>query len=178
MNYYNKSNAAYDLSRFAPAEGEQNLSGRGPQKQELPELEKKELERRKAKKQAAKKNAVKPATVVKWVFVSLFVMASLASIMVGNIKITRLNDQITNAQKTLDNAESKEVSLNAKLEARMSMSKVEDYATNKLGLVKVQSYQIQYVQLTDKDRVVVNGDAGGITGFFKNLFSSVLEYFS
>jgi hypothetical protein len=57
------------------------------------------------------------------------------------------------------------------------MQKVEDYAENKLGLVKVQPCQIQYVQLTDKDMVEVSGDSGGITGFFQNLFHSVLEYF-
>lgn len=165
LNYYNKSNAAYDLSRFAPAE-----------EPEEPEIEKQQKQPAPKKRKAVKK-AVKPATVVKWVFISLFCMMSLASIMVGNIKITQLNDQISKTQKALDTEKSEQVTLNSKLEARMSMSKVEDYAVNKLGLVKIQPYQIQYVHLTDKDNVVVSSGDSGISSFFKNLFNSAKEYF-
>jgi hypothetical protein len=165
MSYLNRSNAAYDFSNFAPVPEPDDQKTKKDQKQPL------------QKKHRAKKNAVKPGTVVKWAFISFFVMMSVGSIMVGNIKITQLNDQVANAQKALDTAKSNEVSLNAKLEARMSMTKVEDYATNKLGLVKVQSYQIQYVHLTDKDKVVVSADDPGVTGFFKKVFNSVLEYF-
>jgi hypothetical protein len=165
MSYSNKSNAAYDFSRFAPA--------LKPEEQKEERLQKKPMPRR----HKAKKNAVKPATVVKCAFISLFVMMSLASIMVGNIKITQLSDQVASAQKALDTAKSEQVSLNSKLEARMSMSKVEEYAVNKLNLVKVQSYQIQYVHLTDKDKVVISDDHTGVTGFFKGVINSVLEYF-
>jgi hypothetical protein len=165
MSYFNKSNAAYDFSRFAPVEEPMDEEPERQREQPAP------------KKQRAKKKAVKPATVVKWVFVSLFVMLSLASVIVGNIKVTQLSDQVASAQKALDTAESEQVSLNSKLESRMSMTKVEDYAVNKLGLVKVQSYQIQYVHLTNTDKVEVTDDASGITGFFKNVFNSVLEYF-
>jgi cell division protein FtsL len=160
---YNKSNAAYDFSRFEPVEQKKE-----PEKmQKIPAPKKKQV----------KKQSVRPATVVKWVFVSAFVMLSLASIMVGNIKITQLNDEITNSQKSLDVLKSNQVSLDAKLEARMSMQKVEDYAVNKLGLAKVQPFQIEYVHLTNQDKVVVSGGGTGISGSFKNLIHSVMEYF-
>lgn len=161
MNY-NNSNAAYDLTRFMPQE---------QQKAEKPKQPA-------PVKHKLKKQAVRPAAVVKWVFVSLFVMMSLASIMIGNIKITQQNDEISSAQKNLNMVQSEQVSLNAKLESRMSMQKVEDYAVNKLGLVKIQPYQIQYIHLTDKDNVEINGNGLGITGFFENLINSVVEYFS
>jgi hypothetical protein len=166
MSYYNKSNVAYDFSRFSPVEE--------------PETEKHENKQQQLakKKHKAKAKALKPATAVKWVFVSLFVMLSLACIMVGNIKITQLSDQVTTTQKKLDTAKSVQVSLNSKLESRMSLSKVEDYAVNKLGLVKVQSYQIQYVRLTDKDKVELNNDTSGFISFFRNIFDTVVEYFS
>lgn len=160
MNY-NNSNAAYDLTRFMPQEQQKIAEPKLPA----------------AAKQKLKKQAVRPASVVKWVFVSLFVMLSLASIMIGNIKITQQNDDIASAQKNLNMVQSEQVSLNAKLESRMSMQKVEDYATNKLGLVKIQPYQIQYVHFTDKDNVEVNGDGLSIEGFFENLINSVVEYF-
>jgi hypothetical protein len=160
---YNKSNAAYDFSRFEPVEQNEEPE----KKQKVPAPVKKHL----------KKQSVKPATVVKWVFVSAFVMLSLASVMVGNIKITQLNDEITTTQESLNVLKSNQVSLDAKLEARMSMQKVEDYAVNKLGLVKVQPFQIEYIHLTDQDKVEVTGDSTGIIGIFKNLINSVMEYF-
>lgn len=161
MNY-NNSNAAYDLSRFMPKE-----------QQEIVEAKPLTPVKRKVKAQA-----VRPASVVKWVFVSLFVMLSLASIMVGNIKITQQNDDIASTQKNLNMVKSEQVSLNAKLESRMSIQKVEDYAVNKLGLVKIQPYQIQYVHLTNKDNIEVNGNGLDFTGYFENVINSVVEYFS
>lgn len=164
MSY--KSNVAYDFSRFAPAE-----------MPVAPVEEPKKLKTAVKKKQA-KKQQVRPLAVVKWVFVSLFVMASLGSIMVGNIKITQLNDETTKMEKLLDTAKSEQVSLNSKLENRMSISKVEDYALNNLGLVKTQSYQIQYVQLTNQDKVEVLGNSGGVQGFFQDVINSIEEYFA
>lgn len=166
MSY--KSNAAYDFSRFAPVEE--------PLEQEERKVQNPPAQKR--KKQAAKKASVKPIAVIKGVVISLFVMLSLTSIIVGNIKIEQLSNQITSEQKQLDTEKSNAVSLNAKLEARMSMPKVVDYAENKLGLVKAQPCQIQYVQLTNKDRVEVNGNYSGIAGFFQNLFHTVLAYFN
>lgn len=164
MNY-NKSNTAYDFSRFAPVELPQE-----------PQIEQKK--KASAGKKTVKRQKVKPLEVVKWVFISLFVMMSLGSIMVGNIKITQINDQAAKMEKQLDTAKSEQVSLNSKLEARMSMSKVEDYAVNNLGLVKTQSYQIQYVQLTNQDKVQILGGNNSIEGFFQNVISSVEEYFA
>lgn len=163
---YNKSSAAYDFSRFAPEEA--------PEFRQVPDKK----VRTAVKKKSVKKQAVKPITVLKWVFVSIFVLISLGSIMVGNIKITQLNDQIAKVEKDLDAAKSTQVSLNSKLESRMSMSNVEDYATNKLGLVKTQSYQIQYVKLTNEDRVQILGKSDDIGTAFQNIMNMIEEYFS
>lgn len=161
-----KSNVAYDFSRFAPVE--------------IPEVPVEEPKKVNTvvKKKKAKKQQVTPLAVIKFVFVSLFVMASLGSIMVGNIKITQLNDETDKMEKLLDTARSEQVSLNSKLENRMSISKVEDYASNNLGLVKTQAYQIQYVQLTNEDKVEILGNSGGIQGFFQNVINSIEEYFA
>lgn len=161
---YSKSNAAYDFSSFLP-------------EQQVEEIEKKKVPVQK-KKVVKSKVSVKPATVVKWVFVSAFVMISLLSIMIGNINITKQNDEISKAQKSLSTAQSEQVSLNSKLESRMSMQKVENYAVNKLGLVKIQPFQIEYVHLNGTDKVEVSNDNFLVFGFFKNIADSIMEYFS
>lgn len=164
MSY--KTNVVYNFSRFAPAE--------------IPETPIEEPKKVKTvvRKKKAKKQQVRPLAVVKWVFVSLFVMVSLGSIIVGNIKIAQLNDETAKMEKMLDTAKSEQVSLNSKLENRMSISKVEDYVSKNLGLVKTQSYQIQYVQLTNEDKVEVLGNSGGVEGIFQNVINYIEEYFA
>lgn len=171
MTYYSKTNVAYDFSRFAPEEVPEE------ERQEQKEVEVRKVKSPSKSKYTVSKRVVKPASVVKWVFICIFIMLSLASIMIGNIRITQLNDKITSAQKTLDTAKSEQVYLNSQLESRMSMTKVEDYAINKLGLVKIQPYQIQYVHLKNTDNVEITDNAADVENFFKNLFYDIMEYF-
>ena len=46
----------------------------------------------------------------------------------------------------------------------MSINNVEDYAANQLGMVKVQDYQVVYVDLSTEDYVAkVNGKDTGLS---------------
>lgn len=155
-----KTGAAYDFSAFLPEQREE----------EAPKPEKKP-------RRAAAKPKVKPGTVVKYAFGSLFVMLALGSTVVGNIKINQLSDEISSTGKQLTTAQSEQVSLSAKLEARLSMQKVADYAAGVLGLSKIQPYQIEYVHLVDHDKVVVSPNGHDPLDFIKNLAASVVEYF-
>lgn len=164
MAYYNNSNAAYDFARFAPVE------------EETYENEEPLSAKSKKKDKSASHSALKPAAVAKMIFIGIFVMISVGCIMVGNIKMTQLSEQISTTQKKFDRAKSEQISLNSKLESRMSLEKVETYATGKLGLVKVQPYQIQYINLTDKDNVEVTGKTGALPDFIQNIINSAKEY--
>lgn len=163
MSSYNNSNAAYDFAAFAPAE-----------EPEVAEPKRKHKKASNAK--SAPKELIKPVTVAKLIIIGLFVMISVGCIMVGNIKVTQLSDQIASAQKQLDKADSEKVSLNSKLESRMSLSKVEDYASNKLGLVKIQPYQLEYVNLTNKDNVEITGKQNPAAEIFNNIINNIKSY--
>ncbi len=69
--------------------------------------------------------------------------------------------------------------LNIKLAEKADLSNVEDIATNKLGMSKIEQYQIEYVSLDTEDRAVVidNSEDGMFSGLFRN-FSVILEYLS
>ena len=47
------------------------------------------------------------------------------------------------------------VRLNNSLNSIVSINKVEDYALNVLGMVKIQDYQVVYVDLSSEDAVIV-----------------------
>ncbi len=69
--------------------------------------------------------------------------------------------------------------LNIKLAERADLSNVEKIATDKLGMSKIEQYQIEYVSLDTKDKAVVidNSGEGVFTELFQN-FSVILEYLS
>ena len=55
-------------------------------------------------------------------------------------------------------AKSDAVKINNELNAIVSINNVEDYAANQLGMVKVQDYQVVYIDLSAEDYVAkVNG---------------------
>jgi cell division protein FtsB len=156
-----KDNLAYDLSLFEP---------KVAREAETPEqAEKEKLIRPKT----AAKMKVHPAVVVKSVAVALFIFSALFTVMLSNVRLANLNDQIAASQTQLQNAKSEQVRLNMELESRMSLQNVENYAVNKLGLQKIDQFQVQYVHISDQDKVVVTPKGGNI---FTNLIDRILEY--
>lgn len=84
-------------------------------------------------------------------------MAMIACIVAMRSKCDTLNSQIEKANKVLDISKSENVRLNAELNSMISVEKIEDYAENVLGMTKIESYQITYIDLSEGDEVVVSG---------------------
>jgi len=150
-------NLAYDLSLFEPRE--------------------KEPFKRQTKVKIVpnpKSKHISKFSVFKWVVIAIVVVLTVLSVMLCNVKLTELNDQVTVKKSAYNSAKSEGTRLDMQLESRMSLKNVEDYAITKLGLQKVQSYQIVYINLANSDNVVVNNqDRNVLLDFFNN----ILEYF-
>ena len=61
----------------------------------------------------------------------------------------------------------------------MNMDEVEQYATDTLGMVKLDNSQIEYVELTNPDLVTVADDSMTLRGLWSALaalFSALVEY--
>ena len=70
------------------------------------------------------------------------------------------------------------VRLNAELSSKISTDKIEDYAENVLGMVKAENYQINYIDLSEGDQILISGDktANGeseLTGKIKELIAYI-----
>ncbi len=70
----------------------------------------------------------------------------------------RLDSQIAALEKEVSIAEGETVRLNAELNSMIDTEKVIEYAETKLGMVKAESYQITYINLSQGDEFVVAGD--------------------
>ena len=70
----------------------------------------------------------------------------------------KLDSEIASLQNEVSIAEGETVRLNAELNSMVDTEKVIEYAETKLGMVKAESYQITYINLSQGDEFVVAGD--------------------
>jgi cell division protein FtsL len=97
----------------------------------------------------------------------------------SQVRLDELTRQLTDIQNKTTVVQSDNTRLESELSSKISLDKVEDYAENTLGMVKVENYQIQYVDLSGQDKVVVSGNktyaktssaASGLKAKLKSLF--------
>ena len=62
--------------------------------------------------------------------------------------------QIDAVEAQIEIAKSENVRLNAELNSKMNITKIDAYAVDVLGMTKVESYQVECVDLTKGDRVL------------------------
>ncbi len=93
----------------------------------------------------------------------IFIIAAAALMFMAlaiysRVQLDEINRDICNKEYEIELAQSDSIKLNNALNAIISINNVEDYATNTLGMVKIQDYQVVYVDLSASDSVeVANG---------------------
>ncbi|MFT8888478.1 MAG: hypothetical protein ABF904_06635 [Ethanoligenens sp.] len=160
----NNANVAYDLSLFEP----KPLDGQPAQDGNK--------EPRRRKKSAAPpriRASIRPIQAVRWSAISVVCLVALGSIMVCNVQNTKLNDQVAVMQKKMSAAQAEEIRLNMQQQSRASLGNVENYAVNNLGMQKTTPYQIEYIHINNKDKVVVQKTQQGI---LSRLYNWILAY--
>lgn len=98
---------------------------------------------------------VKPLTAFLYTFVSALVILAMAAIIHGQARLTELNQQINSAETQLTELESYYTQLEMKVDNKLSPSVVEEYAKNTLGMAKTESYQKEFISLSEGDKAVV-----------------------
>lgn len=91
--------------------------------------------------------------------VACAVIIFMAMVIYSRVQLDEINREIQQVESAMKIAQSDTVRLNNSLSSVISINKVEDYALNVLGMVKVQDYQVVYVDLSGEDSVVMaNGE--------------------
>ena len=165
-----RENVVYDFSLFEPKEDKEE------EKRREEEGRRTDAAAKAAKAKRTKTSAVsvlRPAVAIKWTALALAVALALSAVMFCNVRLTKLNDEISRAQTQLTAAQGEEVRLNMQLESRSTLSSVEAYAEQKLGLVKSTENQVTYIHLDNTDKVVVTPQSENI---FTHLVNFILEY--
>lgn len=104
------------------------------------------------------------------------VFSAVTLVVYNQVQLTELTDQINTTTQQLEEAQSTEIQLNMEASQKMNGAAVEEYATNELGMSKVVSGQVTYVDVAQEDAGTVVRQATG-DSFWEKLWSTVRSWF-
>ena len=174
MAYYDR-NLAYDLRLFeeeiyaTATETKTNEEAKNEQKLEKQNSASDSRHKQHKRIRRRKSNFLKISGAI--VF-ALAIVVVVSLIIHGQVRLTELNQQITNAQKSLEEKQSLYTQLEMKVDASISTSVVEDYAKETLGMSKVENSQKEFVSLSQGDKVEISQEQD------KGFLDSVADVFS
>ena len=136
-----------------------------PKKKEVPVGPQRVVEspkKTKAQKQAEAKEINRRIAVILTVSVVMFMLLGIN--MYSRTRLTVLAQEAAKIQTSISEEQSRTVDLQSRLTQKMSTDAVLDYATNRLGMVKGNRSQINYITVNGSDSVVYNDDNGSKAG--------------
>ena len=136
-----------------------------PKKKEVPVGPQRVVEapkKTKAQKQAEAKEINRRIAVILTVSVVMFMLLGIN--MYSRTRLTVLAQEAAKIQTSISEEQSRTVDLQSRLTQKMSTDAVLDYATNRLGMVKGNRSQINYITVNGSDSVVYNDDSGSKAG--------------
>lgn len=113
---------------------------------------------------------------------SIIVVSALAVVMFGTViysfdRRNTMYNKVSALNNELNIAEAENVRLQSELDSKMSAKNVEDYAENVLGMQKIDSSQIQYIEIQTDDVVNIPEQDESLLARLKRLFDACVEYF-
>ncbi len=129
----------------------------------------------KAQKNAARASYISGAKILLSVFSVAFV---LGIVLFLNVKMDETATRINAVQSEINIAKSENVRLESALEGMVSIDKVEDYAEQTLGMVKLENYRITYFDSGESNHVVISGGKSYNENSLASKFETLKEYFS
>lgn len=124
-----------------------------------------------------RRNAVDHAAMVKAGMVFLTAIAIIAAIIYNNVILTELTAEIQAAKAELEMLESENRRMQVEFESKVSLRNIEEVASETLGMAKIESYQVEYVDLCGGDQVrVAQKTEPGVFEKIRMWADSILEY--
>lgn len=97
--------------------------------------------------------------IIKVMLIAVTILMFMAVAIYSRVQLDEINREIKSVENKIELAESDSIRINNQLNSIISINNVEDYAMNELGMVKVQDYQVVYVDLSAEDYVAkANGN--------------------
>lgn len=104
--------------------------------------------KRKSKNQLLQEQRLGFGKIVSIAIVSVLTIAMFLGVLSTYAKKNELNHEISNLESQLAVAQSENTRINSELNSLVSMSMIDKYAVEKLGMTKIQNQQIRYIDVS------------------------------
>ncbi len=111
-------------------------------------LKVRENEKRKSKKQLLQEQRLGFGRVITIVVVCVLTLAMFFGVLSTYAQKNELNHEISNLEEQLAVSQSENTRINSELNSLVSMSMIDKYAVEELGMTKIQSHQIRYIDVS------------------------------
>lgn len=157
------NNTAYDFSRFEASKPQKAA----PAVQKQPQL-----------KVVSNRRAVAKTNPLSKFFLVLLMVVMVVMVIYSQVVLSELSSQISIAESRLTSLESESTRLSAQLTSAGSSKNLEEYATARLGLSKMESAQIVYVNMHEQDRSQITAKGQQKTGaeMISGTAGEIMEY--
>ena len=114
-----------------------------------------------------RRQAVSSARISFRIVVAAVLMLAVLCLQISaGAKRYELSREIAKVESEIKVAKSENVRLTAVLSGYTSISKIDDYAQNILGMTKLEGYQVEYIDLSEDDGVIYSVGTKGILSVF------------
>ncbi len=162
MAQYNAN--SYNFDRFEPRVVTNSSAAPKIKKQPQKRPQLKLLEQpRKTAQQIKEETSASTKKTIKILVIAIAFLLFMSAMIYSRVQLDEINREISSVENKIELAQSDQIRLNNELNAMVSINNVEDFAANQLGMVKIQDYQVVYVDLSTQDSVVVvDGEQTGL----------------
>ena len=152
-----------------------NLAYRYDDLEVTSEREEEYAEELRSKRNANKRR--KNAASVRIIIAAVMALALFSVIIYGKVELSKLYSEKAQMEEQLMILNNENISLESELAQQTGLTKVEEYAENKLGLQKLDKSQIEYVEVeeTTSAKAVEDPDSNVFVRI-QEWFNGVLEY--
>lgn len=148
------TNAAYDLTRFEARTAAQREAEQRPQIQKV-----------------KKTSAASRVSPVKAIACMLLVIAVTSALLYTRVQLTECTQKVESANETYTSLEAEGTRMSLELEGKVSLKNAEDYASSELGMTKMDNKSVEYLRLTQENKIKVPNEPQ------KGLWESIQEFF-
>ena len=112
------------------------------------------------------------------VLCGLIVVALSLGMIFNYLSLNEVSAKLCAANKKYDTLVGEEKALSFEVEKQVNFTNIDKLATERLGMVKLQPHQVQYVTLTEADTMTVkeNGNENALVSNLVASFNILVEY--
>ena len=111
------------------------------------------------------------------IFMVVVVLVLAAGLVINYLSLHEVSADLIEANKTYEKLVTQGEVLKHQIEQQVNFSNIDQLATERLGMVKVQNYQIRYVDIVEADSMsAVQAEESGLMNNIVRSFSILVEY--